>query len=576
MQFAYLTKTPPFAKRRIQRRIASVCVYNSSFTAHSIHYQLNSCLSRIYLGYQPKSGSKMPSQRFWVNLHANINTAADLTGNATFLIQAKAAQDGPASFTGQVFDDKSKPLAGIKVSLGRTALVSTTNDEGKFELNNIPPGRIDLFIDGRTYNPTLDAARAQYPSLHFEAYAVKGRINQIAHPIYLPPLATSADSAKQVGGNTDVILTIPGLAGFSMKVKANSVTFPDGSKTGLLIVSPVTADKLPMSPPGGAARFGVPAWTIQPAGTRFDPPIEVTLPNYQGRLPGDTLPIVQWDHDLGQYVGMGIATVSEDGAVMVCDSGGGVTKAGWGGGPPPDPPKCGQKAPPDCKNLCESAQTRPDEDCPTCLPDTKLIGKKDIEISAGVGPYQFDFKVRELPIPIFQTPKISTYGSLQGKMEIQDECCAGGSRGVKKGRRYAFKGTAEVGFEGQLKIARFPIIVTAKAAAAGSVLLEIDACEAKPPVNGELEALGELRFALGAYDEDDIKLNLISAAGIGKGKTKWTKEGSDLVVAGTFEVDGEVTLLQFKLLGLALAGVTIKFSRYESTAAEIYRKGIFP
>jgi hypothetical protein len=345
---------------------------------------------------------------------------------------------------------------------------------------------------------------------------------------------------------------------------------------GTLVVSPVTADKLPMAPPAGGAQFGVPAWTVQPAGTRFDPPIEVTLPNASSQPAGDNLPIVQWDHDLGQYVAMGRATVSEDGSVLITDSGSGITKAGWGGLCRYDPDKCSQKAPPDCKNLCDSPQTRSGEDCPTCLPDTKLIGKKDVEISTGVGPYQFDFKVREFPIPIFQTPKITTYGSLQGQMEIQDECCAGGSSGVKKGRRYTLKATAEVGFEGQLKFARFPIIVTAKVAAAGAVSINYEACETKPPIVGELEAFGELRFALGAYDETDIKLNLVSAAGTGKGKTKWTKEGSDLVVNGTFEAEGSVTLLQFKLFGIALTGVTLKFPPYESSSAEIYRSpGMF-
>lgn len=184
---------------------------------------------------------------------------------------------------------------------------------------------------------------------------------------------TSPDSVKTVGGNEDVILKIPGLAGFQMKVKANSVTFPDGSRTGTLIVSPVTADKLPMSPPGGAATFGVPAWTVQPAGTRFDPPIEVTLPNYEGRPAGDNVPIVQWDHDLGQYVAMGRATVSEDGAVLICDSGSGITKAGWGGGPPTPPPKC-QKSPPKCKD-CEKIDTS--GDCPTCAPNMSATGGCD-------------------------------------------------------------------------------------------------------------------------------------------------------------------------------------------------------
>jgi hypothetical protein len=203
--------------------------------------------------------------------------------------------------------------------------------------------------------------------------AIKGRNNQIAHPIYLPPLSTSPESVKTVGGNEDVILKIPGLAGFQMKVKANSVTFPDGSRVGTLVVSPVTADKLPMAPPAGGAQFGVPAWTVQPAGTRFDPPIEVTLPNASSQPAGDNLPIVQWDHDLGQYVAMGRATVSEDGSVLITDSGSGITKAGWGGLCRYDPDKCGQKAPPVCKD-CEKVDTS--GDCPTCAPDAAKNEKK--------------------------------------------------------------------------------------------------------------------------------------------------------------------------------------------------------
>ena len=103
----------------------------------------------------------------------NVNTPADLTGNATFLIQAKEAKDGPASFKGYVYDDKSRPLANVKVSIGRTASVSTTDANGLFQLDNIPPGRIDLFVDGRTVNPSNDVTKPQYPSLHFDGIGFK-------------------------------------------------------------------------------------------------------------------------------------------------------------------------------------------------------------------------------------------------------------------------------------------------------------------------------------------------------------------------------------------------------------------
>lgn len=82
--------------------------------------------------------------------------------------------------------------------------------------------------------------------------------------------------------------------------------------------------------------------------------------------------MVQWDHDLSQFVPMGRATVSEDGAVMVTDAGSGVTKAGWGGACVYDPTKCAQPAPPDCKE-CGQPTTG---DCPSCEPNPTMANKK--------------------------------------------------------------------------------------------------------------------------------------------------------------------------------------------------------
>jgi hypothetical protein len=113
-----------------------------------------------------------------------------------------------------------------------------------------------------------------------------------------------------------------------------------------------------MVPPGGSATFMAPAWTIQPSGTRFDPPIEVRIPNSRNLKPGETSQIYQWDHDLAAFVPMGQATVSEDGALLVIDVGSGVSKAGWGGAPPtpPSPPNCGASPKPterECNQECK-------------------------------------------------------------------------------------------------------------------------------------------------------------------------------------------------------------------------------
>jgi large repetitive protein len=311
--------------------------------------------TRPQLGLTP--GQVRISARALRNEGGDINDPTQLVGNATYVIQVREARDGPTNFRGFVYTDKGEPLPGVRLSAGRTSVVATTDETGAFELSNLPPGRIDLFVDGRTSSHLGQT----WPSLHFEAFAVRGQDNSLAHPVYLPPLLVS--QARVVGGDEDVILTIPGIEGFQMKVKANSVTFPDGSRTGTLVVSPVTADKLPMAPPTGGAEFGLPAWTVQPAGTRFDPPVEVTLPNSRAYPPGDNLPVVQWDHDLGQFVPMGRATVSEDGALLITDAGSGISKAGWGGLCVYDPDKCSKNGPPKCK-LCEELDNT--GECPTC------------------------------------------------------------------------------------------------------------------------------------------------------------------------------------------------------------------
>ena len=287
----------------------------------------------------------------------NAGQTLGMVGLAGYQIGVLQQSDGPTQFTGKILDHTGKPLQGVRVTISRTPLSVTTDANGNFEFaDQVPQGKLDLFVDGRAVTGTTPlpatngaslSSPTQYPSLHFELLAIRGQKNILPHPIYLPPLLMS--QAKTVGGNEDVSITIPGFEGFEMIVRANSVTFPDGSRVGPLVVSPVHADRLPMVPPGGNSTFMSPAWTIQPSGTRFDPPIEVRIANSQNLKPGQTSDIYQWDHDLATFVPMGRATVSDDGSQLVTDPGSGITKAGWGGPPPPPPPPppdCGKGGPP--------------------------------------------------------------------------------------------------------------------------------------------------------------------------------------------------------------------------------------
>ena len=276
----------------------------------------------------------------------NASFAGLTAAPATFAASGILPRDPVlTSFRGVVLDSGQTPIPGATVSIPGSIASGATNAGGQFVIEGVPVGTIHLRID-----PTTSPRPETFPPLEFETVTVAGNVNILGQPIILPFLDTVA--SKQVGGNADVNLTMTGVAGFSLTVFANSVTFPDGSSTGQLIVSQVHLDKVPMPPPGGSV-FMAPAWTLQPAGVQFDPPIRVTIPN-NGQPPGSVVDLFQFDHDLNEFISIGKGTVSEDGSLIESDPGFGVTRAGWGGARLPDPPPTTVVAHTDDRNPCSS------------------------------------------------------------------------------------------------------------------------------------------------------------------------------------------------------------------------------
>lgn len=317
-----------------------------------------------------------------VRIRAYVQLAPDdVIGNAVFNLIVLERGEGPTGFSGIVLDHGGTPLAGVRLSITRTPLSTVSDASGRFQFDDqVPPGKIDLDVDGRALQSVQNGQTVEYPRLHFETAVIQGRMNQLPHPIYLPPVSRA--QARIVGGDEDVRITVPGLEGFEMTVKANSVTFPDGSRVGPVVVTPVHVDRLPMVPPGPSSVFSAVAWTIQPTNTRFDPPIEVKIPNADGFKAGETTSIVQWDHDLAAFVPMGRGTVNESATQIVTDPGSGITKAGWGGGGGPPPPQtCATNPPPltcrgsDC-SPCPDCRAEAGRPCPSCAPDPSANGRR--------------------------------------------------------------------------------------------------------------------------------------------------------------------------------------------------------
>jgi glucodextranase-like protein len=268
---------------------------------------------------------------------------ATFSGNSGFsaAFTATSRTPGPAAATtisGVVFDNSNQPIPGVTMRLfqlnqgpsgnlqQQVGTPVVTDGEGQFSISPAPVGVFKLMADGAT------ATRSGvWPTLEYDIVTTPGQNNTVGSPIYLPQL--NPDNKLCVTPSTGGTLTVKEVPGFSLTIAPGSATFPGGSHTGCVSVTPVNMDKVPMVPGfGQQPRFVV---TIQPVGTSFNPPAAMTIPNVDGLKPRAVTEMYSYDHDLAAFVAIGTATVSDDGSVIKSDPGVGVLKAGWhcGGNP---------------------------------------------------------------------------------------------------------------------------------------------------------------------------------------------------------------------------------------------------
>ena len=250
---------------------------------------------------------------------------ADFAGNpnrsVTFVASGKLAGDpGATAVSGIVLDNTNQPIVGVTVALEDTGLSAATDVQGRFLLEPAPVGMVRLLVDGSTAQRP-----GQWPSLNFDFHTVPGQNNSLARPIYL--LALDTENGLAVSESQGGTLTMPEFPGFALEIAPGSALFPDGTRSGTVTVTSVHSDKVPMVPGlGMQPRFIV---TVQPAGVRFDPPARLAFPNFEGRPAGQKTEMYSFDHDLGQFISIGTASVSDDGLLIQSDPGVGLLKGGW-------------------------------------------------------------------------------------------------------------------------------------------------------------------------------------------------------------------------------------------------------
>ncbi|ODS23863.1 hypothetical protein AB835_06435, partial [Candidatus Endobugula sertula] len=259
----------------------------------------------------PEQG--IDAQRVIVTI-PNSNNQAGFTASGLM-----PGDPGQTRLSGVVLDNQDRPVPGVTLRIEGSTRQAISDAQGQFTISEAPAGPVHLLVDGST------ATRAgEWSDLSFSLFTVPGVDNPMAAPIYLVDIDT--DSAVLVGAE-DATVSLRDIPDYSLLVKAGSATFPDGSKTGQVSITRVNANKVPMVPPNGLQPQLV--VTIQPHDVKFDPPAPLTTPNTEGYAPLSEIEMYSFDHDLEEFVAIGLGVVSKDGRTITSKPGSGVIKAGW-------------------------------------------------------------------------------------------------------------------------------------------------------------------------------------------------------------------------------------------------------
>ena len=298
--------------------------------------------------------------------------------NSSAVFTASSQTPGAVSDTrvvGVVLDNANRPMSNILCMIRGSVRAAVTDQQGQFILTHAPVGAITLIVDGKNRGYP-----GEWHDLTFNMVTVAGRDTRLDRPIYMVQVDT--DSSALVGGNQDVTLHLKGFPGSSLTVYAHSLRDANNQPiTNLVTWTQVNAERIPMAPPQGSQPVLTTA--ILPSGYRFNPPAKMCIPNSSGLPSGQILELYGFDHDIGNFVSVGTATVSSDGSLICSDPGFGVVKSGWHPVVPPPPPCTPVCGGPPADTDCIKYQTIPPAtkcDCPTYKPKTSKITKVEAKV----------------------------------------------------------------------------------------------------------------------------------------------------------------------------------------------------
>ncbi len=257
-------------------------------------------------------------------------------------------------------DDVFKsPIEGATVFiLGLEHIKVVTDENGYFELTEVPAGNVKIAVDGRTATNAPEGIF--WPEMVMDANIVAGQANTMMAAmnsgeerdavtgrgeVYLPRVSTeilqdvSDTEETEIGMPVSAAedLTEEQRSAIKLVVQPGTALDENGNpvedaQVGISTVPPeLVMDMLP----AGLMQHTFDLTIQAPDSAVFTTPAELTVPNIFDAEPGTKLNVLSFDHTTGRLVIEGTATVSEDGLTVTTDPDTGITKPGWHGITPP-------------------------------------------------------------------------------------------------------------------------------------------------------------------------------------------------------------------------------------------------
>ncbi|MEK6628422.1 MAG: hypothetical protein AABY53_07330, partial [Bdellovibrionota bacterium] len=257
--------------------------------------------------------SMQPSTTYKVSVY-------DDRKNETVSYNYELDADNDIMLSGVVRDTDDFPLVHAEVSIAGTPLVTYTDSNGVFSFlkSNFPGKKItgdqQLLIDGTNVILSPAATPRKFSKTAVSITIGVRQSNILQTPIYLAPTyldGTGTLITVQGGG----LVSDPHAVGVALNIPAGAVRFPNSESESLISLQTIPADRATISVPKWAKPNTVVA--LEPSGTTFSQPVELTLPNVNEFPPTAELVVMLMNSKTGRWEIGGVAAVARDGQSIV-------------------------------------------------------------------------------------------------------------------------------------------------------------------------------------------------------------------------------------------------------------------